>query len=748
MLSKDLRHFDESHYFEYLCSNRSGAHCGGERESATRAPKDRVKRRPSHLPGCRRHGSSRGGRGMPSSAKDMEDAVTKAAMNRQLSVLAGARHDAFVIHTRVRVALLLFSLPLFFVSIGIYLVVTFSSDWAIIGLQGLGTAIGFASLAVLGLAVLPNDARVITCLRVILCVMLFLMALVSFWAATGHGLSPMYYGCSLWEPVANDQPRPPPPPLSPPSPPDERLLGRDARCVAQTIYWVWGGGAYLLCALITVPTLLCTSKLRSRASKSRASSFRARDSGRRTRFTFTMPPRAALGRLWLALRLLVILLGLEDAISPIIEATIRLDELGVDIPFAFLRAASATVLLLCGILASPSNRQRVHRKLHDLSSRGEVSSAAHVAALVGLNSPDQALQMATASFTGLPFEELSRADLVSNEDTGLHRKVRECKLGGVDAFVSHSWRDNGDSKWRKLNDWARDFRQSKGRTPLLWLDKACINQQAIEDSLACLPIYLAGCQTLLVLAGSTYGTRLWCVLELFTFLRMGGDPQRIVTIPVTSVHDGQWAEQSQPQAALRGRKGSVSQQTVLADRPPPFGAQNRLPRLPRMPSVMNMNRSLKFLPQKKRLEMMRRSAVERVHILDALVHFRAEDAQCFNPEDRQRLLAVIESSYGDFDKFNTAVRSIFAGALGEAMQNAIDAHEERESMRTFTRGSDGVSTASYAPDTRDSRDTRDVSCFAAGEASMDPSEALLEARASKVRIAPCLPVPYESPMQV
>ena len=45
--------------------------------------------------------------------------------------------------------------------------------------------------------------------------------------------------------------------------------------------------------------------------------------------------------------------------------------------------------------------------------------------------------------------------------------------------------------------------------PLLWVDKACIDQTAIEENLASLPIFLAGCRQLLVLAGETYATRLW-----------------------------------------------------------------------------------------------------------------------------------------------------------------------------------------------------------------------------------------------
>ena len=56
-------------------------------------------------------------------------------------------------------------------------------------------------------------------------------------------------------------------------------------------------------------------------------------------------------------------------------------------------------------------------------------------------------------------------------------------------------------------------------SPLVPQDKACIDQDNIQQSLACLPVFLAGCQTLLVVAGPTYCSRLWCVMELFTFAR-------------------------------------------------------------------------------------------------------------------------------------------------------------------------------------------------------------------------------------
>merc|ERR1711862_871014 len=45
----------------------------------------------------------------------------------------------------------------------------------------------------------------------------------------------------------------------------------------------------------------------------------------------------------------------------------------------------------------------------------------------------------------------------------------------------------------------------------------------IAESLACLPVFLAGCKKLLILCGKTYLDRLWCLIEIMVFVEMGGD---------------------------------------------------------------------------------------------------------------------------------------------------------------------------------------------------------------------------------
>ena len=136
-----------------------------------------------------------------------------------------------------------------------------------------------------------------------------------------------------------------------------------------------------------------------------------------------------------------------------------------------------------------------------------------------------------------------------------------------------------------------------------WTDKACIDQSNITESLACLPIFLAGCRRLLVVAGPTYVQRLWCVMEIFTFLYMGGELGRITFLPIRE-HN----------LELSGK------------RPPTFD-----------PSV------------DPKLQ----------DIIDQFKVFDARQARCFIESDRQRLLGVIESGIGSLDAFNSLVRSAF-----------------------------------------------------------------------------------------
>ena len=92
-----------------------------------------------------------------------------------------------------------------------------------------------------------------------------------------------------------------------------------------------------------------------------------------------------------------------------------------------------------------------------------------------------------------------------------------------------------------------------------------------------------------------------CVMEIFTFLNMGGDLSRVTVVPLATDQVVSAASES----------GSTVREVLTAQ----------------------------------------------------FAQFDAEKAECYLPEDKQRLLAVIESAFGDFGHFNELVRAVFAAQV-------------------------------------------------------------------------------------
>lgn len=117
------------------------------------------------------------------------------------------------------------------------------------------------------------------------------------------------------------------------------------------------------------------------------------------------------------------------------------------------------------------------------------------------------------------------------------------------------------------------------------LDKACINQKNIANDLLGLPVYLAGCNELLIIAGPSYTGRLWCIIEVFTFLKMGGSIDRITLIPI--------------------------------------------------------------------------DVDEKKDVKTLFDDVDVSTSRCYKEDDRQRLLGIVQTGFGNFDQFNTIVRDVF-----------------------------------------------------------------------------------------
>ncbi|KAG8457779.1 hypothetical protein KFE25_005792 [Diacronema lutheri] len=176
------------------------------------------------------------------------------------------------------------------------------------------------------------------------------------------------------------------------------------------------------------------------------------------------------------------------------------------------------------------------------------------------------------------------------------------QLGSVDAFISHSWRDDPQLKLAAIQRWRHGFMRAHGREPTVWFDRLCIDQDNILAQLPALPVYLAGCKNLIALQGPTYFQRLWCVLELHIFHQMGGSLDQTQFIHIDA------------QRELRTASSVPETQIELE----PRGAE---------PAAVALG-------------------------------FNVNDAQTSDPLDQTRLLAVIEGGGGGIAAFNEWMRSM------------------------------------------------------------------------------------------
>lgn len=178
------------------------------------------------------------------------------------------------------------------------------------------------------------------------------------------------------------------------------------------------------------------------------------------------------------------------------------------------------------LILHPTLAARVQSWL--ISQGEEVAAAAGVAELLGELAPDRLVSLARERFLCVPADSVVEKDMAENvPNPALSELTQKAILGEVDAFISHSWHDDADAKWRALQGWREDFKDMHGREPTFWIDKYCVDQTSIVESLACLPTFLAGCSYFVILCGDTYLDRLWCLVEIVVFLEMGGDLTRL-----------------------------------------------------------------------------------------------------------------------------------------------------------------------------------------------------------------------------
>jgi len=183
-------------------------------------------------------------------------------------------------------------------------------------------------------------------------------------------------------------------------------------------------------------------------------------------------------------------------------------------------------------------RQAVLASLMNIFDTHErMVSAAGVSAIIGETTPKKVINDALALLRGIQLGNLDQARITEGPDAQLFELTEPAGPREIDAFISHSWRDDSVDSWELLSAWGTEFVKTHNRMPVLWLDKACISEDQLQQSLVCLPVFLACCEDFVILYSPTYLQRLWCIMELFVYLHMGGHWDRVhLVLPPLSEH--------------------------------------------------------------------------------------------------------------------------------------------------------------------------------------------------------------------
>lgn len=271
------------------------------------------------------------------------------------------------------------------------------------------------------------------------------------------------------------------------------------------------------------------------------------------------------------------------------------------------------------------------------------------------------------------------------------------------------------------------------RTPA---DRLCLNQTQIDDEIACLPLFLAGCKQLLVLAGDTYLSRLWACVELYVFLEMGGDAEQIEVRPFGRLSA---AEQPRLRAAAadsggysadparlhphgidRSPRSSASPAHLAhggtdvtardaspsssAVRQPPMSSScagstppqltpqpTRTARSPRVTEEGEPPREPPPSPTTRNIAWVEAEGARRLGpwvdepmlaLEVALAGFDVAEAQCDDGAMRERLLFVIEAGFGSTERFNERLKAVMRAALQRARKEAEARRARRSSRRS------------------------------------------------------------------
>ena len=375
-------------------------------------------------------------------------------------------------------------------------------------------------------------------------------------------------------------------------------------------------------------------------------------------------PRETLIVLWLIFASIIFVGGIMYAaegfaMSAAVSEGLTGVRLEWELPCQLIRAI---VWMSIGVISFLSRaRTKVHRMLiHSFARKENASAAAGVAALVGGGDPTQALKDASALFHCITLDRLTEAEMAENTpNPELFKRSEPAALGSVDAFISHSWSDDAPSKWVALQQWRAKFRsEHHGQEPRVWIDKCCIDAArpgGVDLQLRCLPIFLSGCKQLVAFTGSTYISRMWCVMELFVYLQMrrtfGEHTGELVKLPgsrpsSTKAEGHHLAKM--PSWRKSSEEGKKRRTTVAGF----VGAKaNEM--------KVQMKAQAQFIAVAGGATCIDRPK-EVAELRSKFETFQAHLCQCWGEETRQRLLAIVEGAFGSLTDFNQCIKDMIA----------------------------------------------------------------------------------------
>eukprot|EP00913_Durusdinium_trenchii_P018522 g17404.t1 len=235
----------------------------------------------------------------------------------------------------------------------------------------------------------------------------------------------------------------------------------------------------------------------------------------------------------------------------------------------------------------------------------------------------------------------------------------------IDFFVSHSWSDSPERKWKALQIVVQRFYEQKGRYPTMWVDKFCIDQRDLADGLRVLPVNVMSCRKMLCLCGKTYPTRLWCAWELCVLLSFMSMDMALKQL-MGKASFGTFVK-LQPSAKTLSKKRALDATVEFVD-------LEALPGMQDVVAIVNARcaETLSTMPQ---LIVDKKVGVA---FKNCTGHEDCSISRCFDPNEEFRLRRVIEA-IGTF-RFETKIRALGQLILDRDLgsSDGLLTHTERE----------------------------------------------------------------------